>query len=220
MFLVTQNKNLIHKSYLAFVERMIKALPSAKRFLSFVFRYQIYASYQEYHQNKIGTVSKRLSQKVYNLYNSGSTKLSKSVLLRMLLPILILIFAVYLGFAFFQNSLQRSEVQQSKPSSIPTTEKKKSQNLDNYPSDNTIKTLLYAECYPDTCLFKQFDQTFTKTALFQIVSKYRCTAIVDSTDSLNIRTFILSCDPTIQDLIKLLRGNHNEKTVVPDLIDN
>ncbi len=227
MYLVTQNKNLVHKAYLAFVERMIKALPSAKRFLSFVFRYQIYASYQEYHQNKIGTISKKLSQKVYKLYNSGSTTLSKSVLLQMLLPVILLIVAIYFGFTFFQKSLRSNDSVSSDTPHVsnnriskPLTEQTRETRSTPVSSDHSMNFLLYARCYPDTCVFKQFDQTFSKSALFQIVSQYRCRAVVDSVDTFNIRTFILACDPSIENLINLLKGSENEKTVVPDLIDN
>ena len=106
MYLITQNKSLINRKYLAFVENMYIGTNPSKRFFSKVFVYKLYASWKEYKGNYVGKEKYKFDPKIASCYNSGSTKIRKSFTARLLLPFIILSILSVLFFLGFDNYLK------------------------------------------------------------------------------------------------------------------
>jgi len=103
LYLITQNKSLINRKYLAFVENMIIGVNPSKRFFSKVFVYKIYASYKEYNSNLAGKEKLKFDKKIADCYNSGSNKIPKSFTQKLLLPLIIISIIAFGGFFLFKN---------------------------------------------------------------------------------------------------------------------
>ncbi len=103
MDLVTQNKSLINRKYLAFIENMYIGQNPSKRLFSKVFVYKLYASYKEYSSNYVGKEKLKFDKKIASLYNSGSNKINKSFSSRLLIPFFILAVIAILFFIAFKN---------------------------------------------------------------------------------------------------------------------
>ncbi|GAX87353.1 zona occludens toxin [Lebetimonas natsushimae] len=103
MFIITQNKSLINRKYLAFVELTYFAQASSKRLIGNVFVYKIYSSYQTTKNNYAGKEKITFSKKVADCYNSGSTRKYKSLSSKLIIPALIGILVVFFVFHLFQN---------------------------------------------------------------------------------------------------------------------
>ena len=112
---LTQDKVAIDKVILRNVETMIISVPPAKRFLPFLFRYYYYSSTKEYKTNLFRKQNILLSSKISKYYDSGSTKLSKSQLVRFIVPVVVLVFVVYFGY---KNFVQGSFLEKAKKSSL------------------------------------------------------------------------------------------------------
>ena len=218
--LITQNKNLINKKYLSFIETMYVAYPASKRFFSKSFRYKKYASYQEYHGNIMGNISLKLTQKIFVLYSSGSNVISKSVFSNLLMPIVLLSSAVFVGFFLFTSSMTSDE---------PIKNKRLDHNISNIdeninssrvahklePKEVTNTSFFVVDCFTNTCTFKQIDMTFTKKSMFEIIDKFTCKVIINNVTDVNYYTYILECDKKLNQVLKLFNkkqfGEKHEK---------
>ena len=103
MFFITQNKSLINRKYLAFIENMYIGSNPSKRFFSKIFVYKLYASWKEYKTNYVGKEKYKFNPVIASCYNSGSTKIRKSFTFRLFLPLFILFFIAFFGFIAFKN---------------------------------------------------------------------------------------------------------------------
>ena len=103
MYLITQNKSLINRKYLAFVENMYIGINPSKRLFSKVFVYQLYASWKEYKSNLVGKERLKFDKKIAELYNSGSTKIKKSFASRLIIPVVIASIFLYLFYNGIKN---------------------------------------------------------------------------------------------------------------------
>jgi zona occludens toxin len=104
LFLITQNKSLINRKYLAFIENMYIAVNPSKRLFSKVFIYKLYASWKEYKSNYVGKEKLKFDLRVASLYNSGSNKIHKSLVSRILIPLffaIVILFFLYKGVVNF-----------------------------------------------------------------------------------------------------------------------
>jgi len=110
MYLITQNKSLINRKYLAFIENMYVGQNPSKRLFSKVFVYKLYASYTEKKSNYVGKEKYPFSYKIASCYNSGSTKINKSFSARLILPLIIISFIAMFGFIAFRNYLSCGSV--------------------------------------------------------------------------------------------------------------
>ncbi len=219
--LVTQNKNLINKKYLSFIETMYVAYPASKRFFSKSFRYRKYASYQEYHANIMGTTSLKLTEKIFSLYSSGSNVISKSIFSKLLLPIILLSVGVFVAFFLITSSMEKDE---------PLPNKRLDNNISKKDNNPTNKRVSYKEekpkqvsntsffvvdCFTSTCNFKQVDMTFTKKSMFEIIDQFKCKVIINNVTDVNYYTYILECDNKLNQVLKLFNkkqfGEKHEK---------
>jgi len=103
MYLITQNKSLINRKYLAFIENLYVGVNPSKRFFSKQFVYKHFASYQEYKNNLVGKIKLNFNKKIASCYNSGSTKIYKSLSSKLIIPLIIGIVTIYFFFLAFRN---------------------------------------------------------------------------------------------------------------------
>ncbi|WNY98270.1 DUF2075 domain-containing protein [Sulfurospirillum sp. 'SP'] len=222
--LITQGKNLIHKKYLSFVESMYKALPGAKRIFSTRFRYRHYASYQEYSQNIIGTISISLEPKVSELYNSGANKISPSMLKKFLLPLIGLLFLTFLGYKNFISERYSNQTQEPQPvqnapieqqTSQPTEPQQPKQKEVNLDEKDTSKNPFFAvRCFRKSCNFKGIDYSFDENTMYKFINAFNCKVIIpDNTDPL-FTLYVLRCHKDLQKVIDLYSKNSTSSRTV------
>lgn len=219
--LITQGKNLIHKKYLSFIETMYKALPGAKRFLSTRFRYRQYASYQEYSQNIVGTISISLDNNVSELYNSGANKISQSMLKKFMLPIIggVILLALFYKFAIAnrfsqpQQEASQTVVSEQQPTKdTPTTEQKKVVNADD--SDTDKKPFYAVRCFNKSCNFKGVDYSFDENTMYKFINAFNCKVLIaDNSDKL-FTMYILRCDKDLSKVLDLYSKNSSSSKAV------
>lgn len=219
IILITQGKNLIHKKYLSFVETMYKALSGAKRFFSTRFRYRKYASYQEYAQNIIETTSLSLNPKVSELYNSGSNVVSKTVLGKMIMPVILLSVAVFLFYKFFISDKYEQTpspvTQQEQNPTVTLQQQNTPQIVVNADDSDNEKNPFYAvRCFNKTCNFKGLDYSFDQTTMYKFINAFKCKVIIpDNTDPL-FTMYVLRCDKDLQKVLDLYSKNSTSSKAV------
>ncbi|WP_456479652.1 zonular occludens toxin domain-containing protein [Nautilia sp.] len=103
MYLITQNKSLINRKYLAFVENMYIGINPSKRLFSKVFVYKLYASWKEYKSNYVGKEKLKFDKKIAELYNSGSNKIQKTLVSKLLIPLFIALIILYFLYKGITN---------------------------------------------------------------------------------------------------------------------
>jgi zona occludens toxin len=218
IILITQNKNLIDKKYLSFIETMYVALPSSKRLFSFnfmglnllKFRYRKYASYQEYHANIIGTDSIPFLKEVYELYNSGGNTVGKSAVGRFTLPLIIMIIVTFIGYKFVSDRFSKKEPEpvQNQEQINPQPKENKAINRD-IPVINTNNTFFIADCFSNSCHFQNTNTTFKKDTMMVFVNKFECKILVNEIISNNYSQYILSCSEKFSELLDKFKTKNN-----------
>lgn len=223
LYLITQNKNLISKLYLSFIETMYVAYPASKRFFSKSFRYKKYASYQEYHANIMGNTSLKLTEKIFSLYSSGSNVVGKSILSNMLLPIFIVILISFFAFYLLQDSMiqdipepkQKNNIDNNVSIHAPGKNKHNKVVYEDDEVSKNKKSFYVVDCFTTTCTFKKVDMTFTKKSMFEIIDQFKCNVITNNVTDLNYYTYILECDSKLNEILTLFNnkkfGVQNEK---------
>jgi hypothetical protein len=189
---------------------MYVAYPASKRFFSKSFRYKKYASYQEYHTNIMGNISLKLTEKIFSLYSSGSNVISKSILSNLLMPIVFLSSAVFVGFFLFTSSMSKDEPVQSNSrldNNISSIDNKiinrRVAHQELKSKEITTTSFFVVDCFINTCTFKQIDMTFTKKSMFEIIDKFKCNVVVNNVVDVNYYTYILECDNKLKQVLKL-----------------
>ena len=221
--LITQNKNLINKKYLSFIETMYVAYPASKRFFSKVFRYKKYASYQEYHANIIGTESLKLSQNIFELYSSGSNKLGKTVISKFFLPPLIIALAAFLFFDYFVSSKEEklSSLDDANTSNISNSVVKPDKKVrvvkSEFSNISEKHTFFIVDCFKNSCNFKGYDTSFSQDSMFKIVDYFSCKMITNNVADVNFNTYFFDCSISLADMLSKtnkskMGGMKNENT--------
>ena len=216
--LITQNKNLINKKYLAFIESMFVALPASKRFFSKKFRYRKYASYQEYSSNIAGMESLKLSEKVFTLYNSGSNVVGKSMFLKMFLPAIILSIITFLAYTYIQDTYfpstsnkVKNEINSTKLTSSVAKASKiipiASDDVSLADDDTLGKTFYFVTCFSDSCYFKNINTSFSQDNIYTIFNKFKCKVIINDFISTNYKDYIVRCNTSIKPFLRLFKNN-------------
>ena len=222
MYLITQNKNLINKKYLSFIETMFVAYPASKRLFSKTFRYKKYASYQEYHANIMGTISFTLKKNVFQLYSSGSNTIGKSYFSKMALPVVIVLLLSVFAYMYLSHSLSPD-----KPVK-PTPAKKLNKldtNITKVSNDGEPTTAIPDEladnapfyivsCYSDSCVFRHTDTSFPKAVSLKIIDKFKCKIIFTDSLSPNFVIYTIRCNSNFKEFLKLYKSSelNHEKT--------
>lgn len=219
--LITQNKNLIDKKYLSFIETMYMALPASKRLVSFFgivkFRYRKYASYQEYHANIMGTESLGFKKEVYELYNSGGTTIGKSASGKFIVPVVIVAIITFIGYRVLVSHFTRDTPVQNQDSNVTEQQPKQSSKPINADISDSKKSFFVADCFANQCRFKNTNTTFIQSTMMIFVNKFECKIIVNEIIDTNYSQYILQCDEKLQELLKLFQSNNqgalsNEKS--------
>jgi len=220
MLIVTQNKNLINKKYLSFVESMYVAYPASKRLFSKVFRYKKYASYQEYHSNIVGTTSLKLEKHVFDLYSSGSNVIGQSVVKKMIFPIVLVVILAFSLFYYLSSKFESNPKSIKRDSNISKSVTMHHQNdvthQDILSPDLSSTKLYKVDCFSDSCIFYNSSSSFKKTTLLKLIDKYKCKIIINNITDVNYQTYFLSCDPKIQDFLNFFKSSSelkNEKSI-------
>lgn len=208
MYLITQNKNLINKKYLSFVETMYVAYPASKRIFSKAFRYKKYASYQEYHGNIMGTTSFSLKKKVFELYSSGSNTIGKSYFSKMAMPIVVVLSLSVLAYIYLNDSIspnKSSESVVSSNSSLSDSNSSIPENNDVSMPDNLAPNSPFyiVSCYSDSCVFRHTDTSFPKSVSLKIIDQFKCKIIFTDALSPNFVIYTIRCNSNFVKFLKL-----------------
>lgn len=218
LILVTQNKNLIDKKYLSFIESMYIALPSSKRLFSHnilgfnlvKFRYRKYASYQEYSSNIVGTESLSFKKDVYSLYNSGGTEITKSASGKFLLPVVVMLIITIIGYKMLSSRFDPAPVPQPVQESRPDMQKLPLVDRESFSNDSQ-KDFYIVDCFSNNCTFKDTLTSFDKSTMMIFVSKFSCEIIVNQIIDKNFNAYILECDTKLSKLLQNYKSNQGEQ---------
>jgi zona occludens toxin len=82
IILLTQNKSLINSKYRAIPEQFIEAQPRSKKIFSNTLNYKHYASFAMRNTDLFNKSSIKVSQEIFNLYQSGNKSNQKSIILK------------------------------------------------------------------------------------------------------------------------------------------
>lgn len=218
IILITQGKGLIHKKYLSFVETMYFALSGAKRFFSTRFRYRKYASYQEYAQNLIETISISLNPKVFELYNSGATVVSKSVLSKLLMPVFIGIIVVYGFYKFFiadrynKSETPKQTTEQTQTVTQQDTKESKPKVVNTDETDPDKKPFFAVTCFKKSCNFKDIDYTFDEATMYKFINSFNCKVTIADNSQNAFSVYILRCDKDLNLVLNLYKKNSLQRS--------
>jgi len=120
LILITQNLDLIEKSYFKLAEFYYKAVPPSSRFFSNKFRYIQYNSYKLYKLDRIGDFHVPMQPEIFKMYVSGASNDSKSIVKRYFLYFIILCCIVV---ALFFNFLSMFNTNTTKDTNTTKTQK-------------------------------------------------------------------------------------------------
>ncbi|WP_458701391.1 zonular occludens toxin domain-containing protein [Sulfurospirillum sp. 1307] len=222
LLLLTQNKNLVDKKYLSFIETMYSALPSSKRLFSFSFfglnivkfRYRKYASYQEYHSNIVGTESLPFVKEVYELYNSGGTEIKKSASLKFLMPVIIVSLITFVAYKYVSARFSppkkpTNQISRDLNSTNSTNKTINTRRIVNDDVSDFTKDFFVADCFTQQCKFLKYDVTFSRDTMLVFINKFKCKILVNEIISNNYSEYILECDKKFNDLLSLFDNKKN-----------
>jgi len=180
LILITQNLDLIEKSYFKLAEFFYKAVPPSSRFFSNKFRYVQFNSAKLFQKDKIGDFHVPMIPDIFKMYVSGASNTSKSQVKKYLsyfaLLLVILIIAFYYFVAQFDTSKPDTNTTQSPKEQNTTvlpaydTPHNKQKNKESKTEDSdTIKDELFnIRCVDMLCNYNGID--FPKP-LFNKVTK-------------------------------------------------
>ena len=194
MYLVTQNKSLINRKYLAFIENMYIGQNPSKRLFSKTFVYKLYASFKEYKANYVGKERLKFDSKIASLYNSGSNKINKSFSRRLLIPFFIVLVVSVLFFIAFRNYISSGSIFGSSTSSNVS----KKHNVFN----SSKSKVSYTRSYSNTDSFSQTHNFATARFYYKFTCfKFKCIVNQKYIISRNFFNFIKKHSNVYSDVI-------------------
>lgn len=209
LILITQAKSELDKVFLKNIEVMIVAQAPAKRFMSFGFRYFYYTSTSEYKTNLYQKQTVFLSQKYSKYYDSGSTKLSRSQILRILFPIIglaVASFFIYDKVAFNHGQKDRKDKNITSNTSLPP--RPTDTNISNV-SNVSNSSLIVLTCFENQiCNFKNNSFVFKRYSIAPMLQEYGCKSLFTQKSFGKLITVMQCQNPKINQII----GALNEKT--------
>jgi len=201
MLYITQAKHLLDKIFLINIEKLIVAVPPAKRFFNSGFRYFFYPSSKEFKKDLYAKETLFLKNKISDYYDSGSNKLSKSVFLKFFSPIIGLFLIAYLPYYYYTS---KHEI---KPDNINISKDSNVTNNSNIVASSSvsINNNIYKIVCNDnikTCIIKNNSFVFNFSNLVKIFQKCK---LDFSQKSFNQSVFVFSCnDPKINSILEVL----------------
>ncbi|MGW8169473.1 MAG: zonular occludens toxin domain-containing protein [Sulfurovaceae bacterium] len=213
--LITQDKNALDKVYLRNVETMISAVAPAKRFVSFGFRYVYYSSTQEYVKNTYQTKTIFLSKKISKYYDSGSTKLSRSQVLKFLIPVIF----GFIGMYFFYNNFISTMFSNDKKSDVKENNQTRV-SISSVPAISdpiqNVQNYIKISCYKNgVCTIKDNTYTFHRVFLDNLIKHGDCTLKYTQT-SFGVTDNVFKCNSDFNSIIGVL----NDKKIDTNINTN
>ncbi|MDY3204474.1 MAG: zonular occludens toxin domain-containing protein [Arcobacter sp.] len=166
IILITQDLKLVNDEYKRVAEFFYKAVPQRLRVSKNVFKYRSFSSYQMYQKDLINTETLKVIPEYFNLYVSGDSPKSKSIIHKFIFIMLILfLITPFLVYKFIDNLNQDNEIESITPPAPQNKLDENSQLLENKPlNDNQIITsavepiqnlkLFKFNCFDKFCYYK------------------------------------------------------------------
>ncbi|WP_051906662.1 MULTISPECIES: zonular occludens toxin domain-containing protein [unclassified Sulfurospirillum] len=229
VFFILQSKRQINRTYFDQCDIFLVTKSSAKRLNSKIFSYKVYSTSEVCKDNFIEDVSLTLNKDIYNFYNSGSTVLYKSFVLKKLMPLFFLIPALYFYFFFFgapkvskdvpQNS--KNEISKSFDLNYSNDQNISKQNTQSLPIQQekpflTEGVFLRAFCYSTGCRFENYSIVLGEKNMLKIVNIYKCEIVLYETLSANFAHYYLRCNPAINEFLLPFKERSNEANIAND----
>ncbi len=125
VYLITQNLSLVHRKYKAAFDKMYYAVNSSKRIFSKTFRLKVFSDHKMYKRDLIETISFSPTKEIFQSYDSGHNKVDKSVFLKKIAPIVILVIVIasiwkYLIVPYVFGGSSEKSIEES--STVPSTQ--------------------------------------------------------------------------------------------------
>jgi len=201
MLYITQAKHLLDKIFLINIEKLIVAVPPAKRFLNSGFRYFFYPSSKEFRKDLYAKETLFLKNKISYYYDSGSNKLSKSVFLKFFTPIIGLFLIAYLPYYYYTSKHEIKPDNNITVSRDSNINKVSNISVPTSVSTNNIYKIICNENIK-TCVVKNNSFVFKISNLVKIFQKCK----LDFTQkSFNKSVYVFSCnDPKINSILEVL----------------
>lgn len=166
IILITPDLKLVNDEYKRVAEFFYKAVPQRLRVSKNVFKYRSFSSYQMYQKDLINTETLKVIPEYFNLYVSGDSPKSKSIIHKFIFIMLILfLITPFLVYKFIDNLNQDNEIESITPPAPQNKLDENSQLLENKPlNDNQIITsavepiqnlkLFKFNCFDKFCYYK------------------------------------------------------------------
>ena len=157
--LITQDISLIHRRYKPFISKFYFGQNPAKRFLTTTLKYKVYTDHREFEKFYIETINLPMKKEIFDFYDSGEYKPSKSVLLKKIVPALLLILVAVLFFYFyFDKGMESPSLKQK---SIPINSSVTYESNTTYADENSHNSdyddsthFMFFTCNLDNCVLK------------------------------------------------------------------
>jgi len=229
VFFILQSKRQINRTYFDQCDIFIVTKSSAKRLNSKLFSYKIYSTAEVTKDNFIETVTLTLDKNIYCYYNSGSTVLFKSFVLKKLIPLFFFIPALYFYFFVFSAPKLAKDTSQS-----PKNELSKNLDLNQSLDQNNSKAnpqsssiqhekpflndgvFIRAFCYSTGCRFENYSIILGEKNMLKLVNIYKCEIVLYETLSTNLVHYYLRCDTSINEFLSNYKERSNEANVAND----
>lgn len=226
---ILQSKRQVNRRYLDHCEVFYVAKPSGKRFNSSLFRYQSFSTAETKKDNEIESLTLKFDKNVASYYNSGSTVLYKSFVLKKLMPLFFLIPALYFYFFVFGSPKLAKDTSQS-----PKNELSKNLDLNQSLDQNSSKAnpqsssiqhekpflndgvFIRAFCYSTGCRFENYSIILGEKNMLKLVNIYKCEIVLYETLSTNFVHYYLRCDTSINEFLLNYKERSNEANIAND----
>lgn len=177
IILITQNFDLLEKSYFKLAEFYYRAVPPSARLFSKKFRYIQYNSYKLFKTEKIGDFHVPMMPQIFSMYVSGASNNTKSVVKRYFLYFSLLFILTLVLFLNFVGQFDTSKKEVVSDKNITSVADKNLTVTHSNPSKNDTKVifdtsdnvLFDIRCVDMLCTYEKTD--FPKPLLNKILNK-------------------------------------------------
>lgn len=228
IILITQDLKLVNDEYKRVAEFFYKAVPQRLRVSKNVFKYRSFSSYQMYQKDLINTETLKVIPEYFNLYVSGDSPKSKSIIHKFIFIMLILfLITPILIYKFIDNLNQDKQTENSQVQELPNNQttlnnsvpivspgvKDEIINPGVTPGINQNLKLFKFNCFDKFCYYK-IDKKSTIEIPMNILKSFLMNIDEDKkfTEILNNRLYIYALvDETKFNFINKGVTNENEK---------
>jgi len=222
---ILQSKRQVNRRYLDHCEVFFVAKPSGKRFNSNLFRYTSYSTAETKKDNEIESLSLKFDKNIASYYNSGSTVLYKSFVLKKLMPLFFLIPVLYFYFFVFGSPKFHKNTQNEATKSLDVNQSLDKNGTKLSPQSSSILyekpfsndgVFIRAFCYSTGCRFENYSIVLGEKNMLKLVNIYKCEIVLYETLSVNLVHYYLRCDTSINEFLSNYREHNNETNIAND----